>query len=97
MFQRLLGSITNQAKASAPASSFTKEEAPSVNQKLLQLRSELAIILENPKQEVSLINHKDGLYGPINGLMIKKDKNRDDAGKDLRPEWLEEAQVKTIM
>jgi hypothetical protein len=67
-----------KAKASsAPASSLT-------NEKLLQLRSELSIILERPEEEVSLIKHKNGFYDPIDGLMIMSDKNRNDAGKDLR-------------
>jgi hypothetical protein len=43
--------------------------SPSVDEKLIRLRSELAIILEKPKEEVSLIKHKDGLYDPIDGQM----------------------------
>jgi hypothetical protein len=47
------------------ASSSSKEAPPSVDEKLIQLRSEPAIIFEKPEEEVSLIKHKDGLYNPV--------------------------------
>jgi hypothetical protein len=71
-----------RAKAKAKASSAPASSL--INEKLLQLRSELAIILEKPEEEVSLIKHKDGLYDPIDGLMIMSDKNRHDSAEDLR-------------
>jgi hypothetical protein len=73
-----------KAKASSDPVSPLTNVSPSVNQKLLQLRSELAIILEKPEEEVSLIKHKDGLYDPIDGLMTMSNKDRDHAGQDLR-------------
>jgi hypothetical protein len=73
-----------KAKASAAPVSPLTNVSPSVDEKLIQLRSELAIILEKPKEEVSLIKHKDGLYDPIDGLMIMSEKDRRHCAEDLR-------------
>jgi hypothetical protein len=73
-----------KAKTKASAVPPSASPLPAVDQKLLQLRSELAIILEKPEEEVRLIKQKDELYDPVDGLMIMSDKNRNDAAEDLR-------------
>lgn len=53
--------------------------------KSLELRKELAMILDKPVEEIIPIKCKDGKwYDPIDGLMIISDKDRNHAGQELR-------------
>lgn len=64
------------------ASSSTVDDG--VNDKLVVLRAELATALDKPVDEIRQIKYKDGLYDPVDGLMLMSEKNRNHAGEDLR-------------
>jgi hypothetical protein len=55
-----------------------------MNGKILVLRNELATVLNKPMDEIPLIKCKNGLYDPIDSLMIISEKDRQNAAHDLR-------------
>ena len=49
-----------------------------------QLRTELAVLFNKSVEDIHPIKCKEGLYDPVDGLMIISEKNRNDSNEDLR-------------
>jgi hypothetical protein len=73
------------AKAGGGAAAFSPSvDNNAMNGKILVLRNELATVLNKPVDEIPLIKCKNGLYNPIDALMIISEKDRQNAAHDLR-------------
>lgn len=66
------------------AASSSSADTNTMNEKIMVLRNELAIVLNKPADEIPLIKYKDELYDPIDVLVIISDKDRNHACYDLR-------------
>jgi hypothetical protein len=72
------------SKAGGAAASSSSADNNAMNGKILVLRNELATVLNKPMDEIPLIKCKNGLYDPIDALMIISEKDRQNAAHDLR-------------